>query len=290
MGKFGLVTILFLMLAGNIWAQSDVSKSRWRSKEMKIDGNSRDWALPLNFYDDKTGLMFAICNDRADLYFAFTCNDEMKMRKIMSAGWTMELTSKEKHLKFRTALIFPGTKTDRTGERRAAGNVPLKIKENPFIADYQQQISAVEARGFQSGLGSVLLNERNGIKIAIGADTLQHIMYEFAIPLKELFTGNWMQSVQPITLNVTVNALQRPSSEGGDGGGRAGTEMSGMGGRSGGGMSGMGGGRSGGGRSGMGGGRSGGGMSHSGGNSPGGNRTALFEKASFRQKFTLTVN
>ena len=257
---------------------------------MKIDGNYKDWVLPLNFYDDKTGLMFAICNDRADLYFAFTCNDEMKMRKIMSAGWTMELISKEKRMKFRTGLIFPGTKMNWTGERRAPGNMPVSIKENPYIANYQQQIAAVEARGFVSDLSSIPLNERDGIKIAIGADSLQHIIYEFVIPLKELFAGNRMQSDQPITLNVSVNALQRPSSEGGDGGGRAGTEMSGMGGRSSGGMSGMSGGRSGGGRSGMGGGRSGGGMSHGGGSGPGGNRSALFEKASFRQKFTLTMN
>ena len=82
-------------------------------------------------------------------------------------------------------------------------------------------------------------------------------------------------------MNVSVNALERPTSGGGAGGG--------MGGRSGGRMSGggMGGGRRGGGMSGgMRGERSEGGYSQ--GNQV--DRNSLFAKSSFKQKFTLTGN
>jgi hypothetical protein len=289
MKKLSLALLLFLGITINLQAQNDVSISRWKSKEIVIDGNVDEWAKPLNFYDDKTGLMFAISNDRSNLFFAFTCNDEMKMRKVMSAGWKVELTSKEKHKKFKSVITFPGTKMTWMGDRRAAGSMEKKIRENPFIKDYQDQITVLGIKGFQSNHTELRLNDRKSIDIAIGAGTLQQIVYEFAIPLKELYTENLIHLNELITLNISVNALERPSSGGGEGGGRPGMEMSGMGGgRSGGGMGGS---RQGGGMSGMGGGRSGGGMSH-GGMSRGGNgeKGSMFEKASFKQKFRLAAN
>ena len=289
MKKLSLAFLLFMGITINLQAQNDVSTSRWKSREIVIDGKVDEWAKPLNFYDNKTGLRFAISNDRSNLFFAFTCNDEMKMRKIMSGGWKVELISKEKHKKFKSMITFPGTKIAWMGDRRAAGSMEKKIKENPFIKDYQDQITVLGIKGFQSNLSELRLNDRKSIDIAIGADNLQQIVYEFAIPLKELYTENLIHLDELITLNITVNALERPTYGGGEGSGRPGMEMSGMGGgRSGGGM---GGGRQGGGMSGMGGGRSGGGMSH-GGMSRGGNgeKESMFEKVSFKQKFRLAAN
>ena len=100
-----------------------------------------------------------------------------------------------------------------------------------------------------------------------------------AIPLKQLFTAGEFQPNEILTLNITVNAMERPQMN-------SGADESYMG--RGGGRSG---GRSGGGRS-MGGGRSGGGMSHGGGSRSfgSGGQGGLFEKASFKQKFTFAKN
>ena len=101
-----------------------------------------------------------------------------------------------------------------------------------------------------------------------------------AIPLKQLFTAGEFQPNEILTLNITVNAMERPQMNSGVDEGYP--QRSG--GRSGGG-------RSGGGRS-MGGGRSGGGMSHDGGSRSfvSGGQGGLFEKASFKQKFTFAKN
>ena len=292
MYKISLMVIAFLALTINGLAQSDVSKARWKSKEIIIDGNDKEWDKPLNFYDDKTGLLFAISNDKNNLYFAFTVNDEMKMRKIMNAGWSIELSSKEKNKKFNSTITFPGVKMGGIINRKPANNLERKVAGNPLIKDYQSGLSTLSINGFQSNQTELKLNDHKGIDIAIGADSALFIVYEIAIPLKELMVENFIQLDELITLNITVNALQRPSSGGGEGRGQSdrGDEMSGMGGgRQGGGMGGMGGGRSGG-R--MGGGRSGGGMSRGGGYSENGSgdRSSLFEKASFKQKFTLAKN
>jgi hypothetical protein len=290
MHKISWTLFVLLALTLNGMAQSDVSKARWKSKEIVIDGNDREWAKPLNFYDDKSGLLFAICNDRQNVYFAFTVNDEMKMRKLMGAGWSIELSSKEKERKFNATLTFPAIKLSGMG-KRPGSEFEKKVPGNPLIDAYRLQIQAIGAKGFLSNQTELKLNDKNGIDIAIGTDSSRFIVYEIAIPLKELMAGNSAQLDELINLNVSVNAMDRPT--GGDREGRAGRsgggsrgEMSEMGG----GMEG--GGRSGGGRGGMGGGMGGrGGMSRGGGgysNGGSGDRTGLFEKASFKQKFTLT--
>src|SRR5674476_1526265 len=139
--------LLALTLSG--WAQSDVSKSRWKSNEIVVDGNDREWTKPLNFYDDKSGLLYAICNDKKNLYFAFAVNDEVKMRRLMSSGWAVEISSKEKVLKFNATLNFPGV--NMTGmQRRPGDQFEKKVAGNPLIDAYRLQLQTVEVKGFKS--------------------------------------------------------------------------------------------------------------------------------------------
>ncbi len=286
MKKFSLLLLPYLLFAVQSMAQSDVSQARWKSAEIIIDGITNDWSKPLNFYDDKTGLNFAISNDLHHLYFVFTCPEEMKMSRIMSAGWTLQLVSKEKKDKFKASLTFPGARINWMGDRRERDPMERKIVANPLINTYKSQISTIEARGFKSNMHELILNDSKGINIAIGADSLQHVIYEIDIPLKELFDGEVFLPNELITLNITVNAMEKPAMTQGEG---EGYQERG-GGRSGGGISGFSGGRSGAGRS-TGGGRSGGGMSRGGSR---GNRSlgqsGLYEKATFKQKFTLAGN
>ena len=271
--------LLALTLSG--WTQSDVSKARVKSNEIVVDGNDREWTKPLNFYDDKSGLLFAICNDKKNLYFAFTVNDEMKMRRLMSSGWSLEISSKEKGRKFNATLNFPGV--NMTGmQRRPGAQFEKKVAGNPLIDAYRLQLQTVEVKGFKSDQTALQLNDHNGIDIAIGAGSTPFIVYEMAIPFTELMASNLTQLDELITLSVSVNAFARPAVGSGD---REGHDRRGGGGSRGE-MSGMGGGRSGGGRGGMGGGRQGGMSRSSGGYS--GERSSPFEKISFKQKFTLT--
>lgn len=286
MKKISLALITIFAFSLNVLAQGDVSKSKWKLQDILIDGNDREWKQPLKFYDDKTGLLFAICNDTRNLYLAFTLKDAMKMRKLMIAGWSVGLSSKEKKKKFTASLVFPGVITASMANRRP-GDFEKKVSGNPFIKDYQSKLKTILAKGFRSNQTEIHLHDPNGIDIAVGANKEEYIFYEMSIPLTELMDGNFIHLNELITLNIAVNALDRPSFARGERGDQSGR----IGGRPDGAMSGMGGGRQGGamggGRGGMGSG-SGGGMSRGGygGNSPG-DRSSLFEKVSFKQKFTL---
>jgi hypothetical protein len=281
MKKIILVLVVISSFTWNLLAQDDASRSKWNPNGIVIDGKDNDWIKPLNFYDDKSGLMFAIENDSKDLYFCFTNNDNLKMKKMINAGWKMDLTSKGKHKKFKAELLFPPVKMMRSGMRRDADRNESKATENSMISFYKANIPAIQIKGFKSEKTGVKLNDQSDINIGIGADSTQHIIYEIAIPLRELYDPKGIRFDELMTLNITINAMERPSAGGGYSGGMSGRG----GGRSGGGRSG--GGRMGGGMPGMG----GGGMSR-GGNGGGGfaGMSSMFESVSFKQKFTLSSN
>jgi hypothetical protein len=269
-----LISILLILFSFKLMAQADVSKARRITSGIVIDGNDKEWTQPLNFYDDASGLMFAIGNDNEHLFLCFTGNDVMKMKKLMSSGWTIELSSKEKHKKFKAELLFPGINVMRVKKNN---DFEKKSTEDNLVTFYQLQLKSVAAKGFKSEIKEVALNNKTGINIGIGSNSIHPIVYEIAIPLTELSIPDLSHPDELITLNVNVNALERPSGIGGGGG------HSGMGGgMPGGGMSGMGGGHGGG----HGGGR-GGGMYHQG---ESGSMNNGFEKVSFKQKFTLSGN
>jgi uncharacterized membrane protein YgcG len=285
MKTFSLAFLVFFTLTFGLHAQSDVSKSRWKSGEISIDGNDKEWAKPLNFYDDNSGLFYAISNDHQNLYLVFSVSDQMKMRKLMRTGWSIELSSKEKKRKFIAQLTFPEVKMVGKGFQRSNNERENKAEGNLMIKDYESQMPDILLKGFHSGQTELKLNSRKDIQVGIGADSDQNLVYEISIPLKELISENLLQLNELITLNVNVNALSRPSGGGSYNGSHGGGEGRG------GGMPG------GGGRMGGGGGRMGGGMREGGreggsyrGDEGPGNHPGMGEKASFKQKFVLVSN
>ena len=141
----------------------------------------------------------------------------------MNAGWSVVLSSKEKNRKFNATLTFPALKMEGIGQKRSGSEFEKKVPGNPFIKGYQMQLQSVITKGFLSGQAQIKLHNRSGIDIAVGSDTLQNLVYEIAIPVKELMSENSIQLNELITMSVTVNAMERPNgggSQSGRGGGR----------------------------------------------------------------------
>jgi hypothetical protein len=267
-------------------AQSDVTRARWKSSAIVIDGNDQEWNKPLNLYDEKSGILYAIANDKTILYFDLEVSDPMKMRKMMASGWSVDLSSKEKGNKFKASLIFPPVNMQGVRNQRNEQVPETVSEESPAIKNYELMLRSVEMKGFRQDQTVVQMNDQSGVDIAVGENAAKQLVCEIAIPLRDLFTENAIRLNELILLTVNVNAFQRPS-EGGQSGG--GARMAG--GMRGGGVSGFGGGgmRSGGGHMGAGGSMRGmEGGSHGGAGM--GDRSAMFEKTSFKQKFKLTDN
>ena len=290
MKKFSLYFIAFLVFALKLSAQSDVSVARWKTHEIVVDGNDRDWDKPLNLYEDKTGLLFAISNDSSTLYFNFTITDPTKMMKMISSGWSVELSLKDKHNKIRGTIALPAVKmtgpkgktNDRTNnkmnDQTADEMTEPDSDHTPMIRSYAMSLPSFTTSGFIFSHGNVSLRDTSGIVVRVGESDSKGLLYEVAIPLNELFEEDTVGLGEPMALVVSVNGMTRPTDE--TGGRNSGGEMPG-GGMPGGGMSG--------------GGMPGGGMpgGHMGGGSaPGssGNMSATAQRVSFKQKFRLATN
>ncbi|HTE10799.1 MAG TPA: hypothetical protein VK645_07510 [Chitinophagaceae bacterium] len=279
MKKNSCFLVIILLFTVTLSAQDGITSARWQPAEIVTDGNNSEWAKPLNLYDAESGLLFTVTNNSKTLYFCFTAKDGRKISKLMKAGWGIEISSKEKKKKFDALITFPAIQMI-----NAPGKDPGIVQnEKPDFKNdidlYKLNLQTVKTTGFVTANGDIPLLMNDKINIGVGADSSQEIIFEIAIPFKELFPGNDAELKEELTLGVTVNALKRPAYQGNtDGGG----SFSGRGGGGGGGgrMGGGGGGRMGGGRRGGGGTRSSGDLA---------DRSQLFSKVSFKQKFTLTA-
>lgn len=266
MKKILLGTALLSVLS--LSAQEDVSSAKWQANKIIIDGNDNEWEKPFGLFDNKSGMVFTLTNDHKNIYLCFTDNEEMKAEKLMKAGWTLELSSSEKKRKFTASIAFP--KVDDP-------NINMRSEFKNQISIYKMDLPSVKTKGFLTNNGDIPLSNKDGINIGIGIDSAQKIVYEIAIPIKELMEEDKLQLNELINLDITVNALTKPAgSTSGtvEGGGSRGF---GGGGR----MGGMGGGRMGGGR------RGGGSMER---DNSASDRSGLYDKSGFKQKFRLVSN
>jgi hypothetical protein len=210
MGKISLVLFALFVLILNGRAQDNIAKAMWNSEHIIIDGNDWEWPKPLNFHDDKAGLQYAIRNDYQKVYFVFKCDDERKIQKMVSAGWSVNLSSNDMTKRMNATIIFPGIK------RKIAGQ---NIDANLLIKSYLSDIKAPLTMGFRSDQKDLKLNNwdqsDDRINIAIGVDSLQNAIYEIAIPFKELQAENSFQQNELISLTVIINASNFSSPGGG---------------------------------------------------------------------------
>jgi hypothetical protein len=256
---------LLLLIIFRLSAQEDVSASQWQGKPVVIDGNDDEWNKPFHFFDNSSGLIFTMTNDSKNLYLCFSNNDRAKTGKMMAAGWSLQMVSSEKKRKFDATISFP-----------KSADIAMRADFTSVVSMYKATIQTVKTKGFVSANGDLPINSKDGLAIGIGTDSTEKIVYEIKIPIKELMEEAKVQLNETITLDITINAMDKPSGQI-----SGATE----------GRSRVSGGSRGGGR--MGGGRGGrpmvGSSGFDRGNSGTSDRYALFDKATIKQKIKLVA-
>jgi hypothetical protein len=205
-----LLTMMLFLFAVSM-AQDDITRAHWQDATIAADGNNTEWKKPLNLYDAVTGLLFTIANDSNNLYLCFTCNDERKVTKLMKAGWSVGIYSKERNKKFDAAIIFPAVQMINAPGKDEGVTRSAEPDFKNETALYRLNLQTVTAKGFASGNAELPLQNSNGIHIGIGSDNTQAIIYELVIPLRELLPGNTASTAPEMGLHITVNALKKPA-------------------------------------------------------------------------------
>ena len=307
MKTFSFVILVLLLVSGKLFAKSYVPVSRWKTHDIHIDGNDRDWDKPINFYDGQTGLFFAIANDSSTLFLNFTATDRDKIQNLIRGVWTLALATKNKKSNTRASLTFEASQGSRgmnnrmgmdgklsfgkndmpdkkSASKERGDEMPEEISKNTpdtrAINDYILSFRSFKANGFIFTHDEVPFQNTSGVVVRVGQSDPAGLLYEIAIPLKELYEDESVKLNELISLVLTVNTSEQPEGEANNRpqGGSPGSMPGGGGGRPGG----MSGGAPGGG--GMGGAQMpGGGMS----GERSGRAGSATEKVVFKQKFRL---
>jgi hypothetical protein len=219
--------------------------SRWRDREVVVDGNHGEWAGPLVQVDDKVPVTVAAMNDGQFLYVVLSASDPATRRQILRQGlivWFDPNGGDKKHfgLKFPVGIPFDEMGRGRGGRERGSrssdpgGDSELDPTDRLEVYGPKKD----DARSFVSTMAP-------GIAVKIG-QVEGSLVYELKVPIQsssELPYAIEAKAGALVGFGLETPKMDRPERE--RRGGMGGMGGGGMGGR-GGGMGGRGGGRGGG--------------------------------------------
>ncbi|MBN2757291.1 MAG: hypothetical protein JXR51_08955, partial [Bacteroidales bacterium] len=210
--KYFYLALVILFSLSDIYGQKLISKSKWKS-DVKIDGKNAEWEKPLNFFNDKTGMMYTISNDSSNLYFCVSVYNKQNFRKIVNAGWSILISSKEKNNKFKAIIDFPPIGSNFKEQNI---NTKAKIDNNTefdnivegISISYKLQFENITASGFDMNEEKVpFINLKNN-KIDVGVDEQKNMFYEIQIPFENIFFKKSVAYNEELEINVNLNAMK----------------------------------------------------------------------------------
>ncbi len=199
--------------------------SRWRDRDIAIDGDSGDWAGPLAAIDPKHPVTAAVANDDQSLYLVLSTSDPAARRQVMREGlivWFDPAGGDKKHFGIKFPVGLAITMAGRGGRGRPGPDQPDQI-EPP---------NRLEVYGPAKGdAHSFVVEAAPGIAVKVG-HIENYLVYELKVPLAASAATPYAIETKPASL-IGVG-LETPKSERPRGPGGFGGRGGGMGGRGGG--------------------------------------------------------
>ena len=233
--------------------------SGWQTKKVTIDGKLSEWANPLRFYDQETGISYNITNDHNNLYFVCSISNEFLQTKILRSGLEFLIDTLGKK-SFNVGIKYPIGNVSVTDIKPDYQQTKERQGERPDRSAYKLKLLAqateIQLTGFKQHLGKIIplsAINNSGIFAAIDFNMNGIMNYEAVIPFSAFYRDNLVPSDSNRIFNFQIKINPVPGSnsgsgngEGSRGGGMRGGGMGGGGGMRGGGMGGGGGMRGGG--------------------------------------------
>jgi hypothetical protein len=254
--------IIFLFLAASFYISCSnkiYNTSGWQTKKVTIDGKLSEWANPLRFYDQETGISYNITNDHNNLYFVCSISNEFLQTKILRSGLEFLIDTLGKK-SFNVGIKYPIGNVSVTDIKPDYQQTKDRQGERPDRSAYKLKLLAqateIQLTGFKQHLGKIIplsAINNSGIFAAIDFNMNGIMNYEAVIPFSAFYRDNLVPSDSNRIFNFQIKINPVPGSnsgsgngEGSRGGGMRGGGMGGGGGMRGGGMGGGGGMRGGG--------------------------------------------
>jgi hypothetical protein len=188
-------TLIYIVILGcSIYFLSGCTAERlasvWRTDEIRVDGQSRDWENLSRFVMDKPQGSFALCNDEHNLYLLFHFTDSVMARMIERQGvviWFDKQGKKKKSfgVTYRTGRASFGWNEPalpETNERDRGGDQPKREDQT------RKDIKPSAPEGLAVLNGSMrdripISDQESGVPTAGFSSDNGRTTYEFSIPL-----------------------------------------------------------------------------------------------------------
>jgi hypothetical protein len=212
----------------------------WQLQPITIDGNNKDWPSPYPEYDEKAMLGYAVSNDKDNLYITVETGDPATQLKILTEGLTVWIDRKGEKEEV-TAINFPIPNTSKqvAEERKRPSRIRVQEEQGSDAQRKQRLELEDRVRTALNGANEYSLqgfkacnlqfpiqeNDTCGIKVRIGLDADNELIWEAVIPFKTFYFKPEISRAdkgRQLSVCFETVGLQRPPGQGngGNSGGR----------------------------------------------------------------------
>ena len=197
----------------------------WQAQPVEIDGDSKDWPSPYPNYDSKALIAYATSNDNQYLYISMETGDEMAQMKILQNGMIVSIdTSGNKTGQFQINFpmkndneLFDIPKHDKYA-KPGAENEFKKKQSVQKIKKGASSASQYGLEGYGSCSGGYMVSQTApcGVKVRIGMDDYNELVWEAAIPLNAIFQKGATATTlngKPISVCFAIKAYKKPDTK-----------------------------------------------------------------------------
>ncbi len=242
------LSCLFITISCNTEKQAHKSSAKlpgnWQATPVVADGKKNEWPSPLPYDNSKALISYDITNDKENLYITVLSGDAATELKILRKGiviWIDKNGTEEE----KTSICFPSDNDKgpvRQGSRRQSQDADQQQAQKGQSRDLMQAVDKALStanefflQGFKSCRGKydVSAGDSCGIKVAVGLDEYDQLVWEAVIPFKTFYTKAEIDNRdkgKPINVCFDLLGMDRPAGQNsGNGGHGGGMHMGGMG-------------------------------------------------------------
>lgn len=195
--------------------QQDRIAGTWQATPIVADGKRTDWPTPYPYNDKKALISYAVSNDADNLYITAATGDPATELKILRNGlvvWIDKTNDKDKT----TSICFPSDNNHNPVRGDIRGReLPQRIDE--ALANTNEFF----LQGFKGCRGKFTLPQGDscGIKVGVGLDEYDQLVWEVVIPFKTFYFKNQIDAHdrgKPIDICFDIQGLERPGGQAGN--------------------------------------------------------------------------
>ena len=179
---YSLLFSLTIMLIG---CEIPELKSRWRDREIVVDGKESEWGNYIQYYHEKSKTIICMFNDETYLYIKVSTPNRMMQQQLTVQGFTIwfdpECSQKKTFgIHFPIGLQNYKKNTIRLDTRNRSRKEQAELKK--IIEESQSKVEILGPGLDEAFIMSTADAEKNGISVRIGRQA-EIMVYELKVPL-----------------------------------------------------------------------------------------------------------